>query len=99
MAGRDWFTQFMHRHQDLSIRAPQATSLARAIAFNRHIVAEFFDKLGYLMNKHKFPPELIFNFDECGNINKKNYNNRPNNNLTIFPPFPQGFKRFKIQVK
>lgn len=68
MAGRNWFTQFMHRHQGLSIRAPQATSLARATAFNRHSVSEFFDKLAYVMEKNKFPPDLIFNFDECGRL-------------------------------
>lgn len=79
MAGRDWFTHFMHRHKDLSIRAPQATSLARATTFNRHSVVEFFDKLAYLMDKHKVPPELIFNFDECGKINKNN------NNFDNFP--------------
>ena len=35
MAGADWLEGFMNRHQDLSIRSPQATSIGRAVGFNK----------------------------------------------------------------
>jgi len=56
-AGPHWFTAFIKRHQELSIRKPQHTSLARATAFNRTTVAEFFKKLFILL-----PTPKISNF-------------------------------------
>ncbi len=61
-AGPHWFTAFIKRHQELSIRKPQHTSLARATAFNRTTVAEFFKKLFILL-----PTPKISNF-LCGSI-------------------------------
>lgn len=43
-AGRDWYRGFLERQQTLSLRTPEPTSLARATAFNKHTVAEFFWK-------------------------------------------------------
>ena len=45
MAGVDWFNAFMKRHPELSIWKPQATSLARATAFNKTTVEEFLNNL------------------------------------------------------
>lgn len=64
-AGEKWYTDFMRRHEAvLSLRKPQATSLARATAFNRQNVGLFFDKYSEVMIKNEFPPERIYNIDE-----------------------------------
>lgn len=66
MAGEEWLTSFLKRHRTLSLRKPQATSLARTSAFNRTTVGRFFDKLQELMNTHRFDPSCIWNMDESG---------------------------------
>ena len=65
-AGEDWFSVFMKRQPSLSLRLPEATSLARMTAFNRHTVGVFFDKLEEVMKRHSFRPHQIFNLDETG---------------------------------
>lgn len=35
LAGEDWFSGFMARHPDLSIRAPQATSLSNKLQYHK----------------------------------------------------------------
>lgn len=66
MAGRDWYYGFMQRNAQLSVRQPEATSLARATAFNRHTVSAYFDILEAAYNKHKVTGAQIFNLDETG---------------------------------
>lgn len=43
IAGIDWVKGFMTRHEQLTLRKHENTSLSRATAFNKANVAEFFD--------------------------------------------------------
>ena len=65
IAGIDWFLSFKFKY-GLSVRKPEATSLARATAFNRHTVGKFFDQLGDLYDRYKFEMHDIYNLDETG---------------------------------
>lgn len=66
-AGKQWVQDFLTRHREkLSLRKPQATSIGRAMCFNRPIVEAFYNNLQKLFNKYKFSPDRIFNLDETG---------------------------------
>ena len=65
-AGKDWYYGFMRRHPALSLRTPEATSAARARAFNHVNVNAFFNLLTELIDKFKFTPGQIYNVDETG---------------------------------
>ena len=66
VAGKDWLQGFMSRHPELSLRQPEATSVARAHGFNRQSVNRVFDLLTALVEEHNFPPDKIYNVDETG---------------------------------
>ncbi|XP_071648084.1 uncharacterized protein [Temnothorax longispinosus] len=66
MAGEDWLTNFLKRHRTLSIRKPEATSLARDTSFSRTSQERFFALLKSVLDKYRFPIHCIWNMDETG---------------------------------
>lgn len=62
-AGKDWFYWFKGRHK-LAVRAPEP--LARATAFNRHNVDQFYNNLAAVMDRCEFSASDIWNLNETG---------------------------------
>lgn len=50
MAEYDWYKCFVKKHPELSLRKPEATSVARAMGFNKTVVGQFFLLLGGLLD-------------------------------------------------
>ena len=42
IAGKDWFTSFLKRNKDISLRKPQCLSKARAAGMSKEAVEDFF---------------------------------------------------------
>jgi hypothetical protein len=49
---------------DLSVRRPQATSVARVLSFTRKAASRLLELLKQLMEQHKFSRDRIYNCDE-----------------------------------
>ena len=64
-AGKDWWHGFKTRN-DLAIRRPEATSMARATAFNEPVVNQFYDNLNNVYEKYRFEGKDVYNLDETG---------------------------------
>src|SRR6218665_2540025 len=54
IAGADWFSGFLKRHTDISVRTPESTSIARATSFNQYNVKAFYQKLAQVLDRHQF---------------------------------------------
>lgn len=65
-AGEQWLQNFVRRNPQIRLRKPEATSIARAKAFNKTTVEHFFDNLNTVMKKYNFPKGMIYNVDETG---------------------------------
>lgn len=66
IASEDWFTNFMKRQPQLSIRCAQPTSMSRATSFNETNVNTFFNNLQNVIDKYKFEAKDMYNVDETG---------------------------------
>lgn len=64
LAGPDWLDGFRKRHPEISLRIPEATSVARAQGFNRVAVSRFFDILQDALENGQFSASRIYNVDE-----------------------------------
>lgn len=65
LAGHDWTRDFLKRN-NLSLRMPRKTSVARTMGFNREQLAQYFKNLQEALDTHKFPAHRIYNMDESG---------------------------------
>ncbi|KAH7974996.1 hypothetical protein HPB49_022577 [Dermacentor silvarum] len=66
VAGRGWFMGFIHRHPELSLRSPEATSLGGETSFNKNNVDAFLSNLEGIYDPYKQTPERIYNCDKTG---------------------------------
>ena len=66
-AGYKWLLCFLQRHPEISVRKPEATSMSRAIGFNRGQVDRFFSILKDKLNiNNSFAAHSIWNVDGSG---------------------------------
>lgn len=68
IAGKVWFSSFMRRHPDLSVRKAQGISRARTEGMNREEVKDYFDLLTSILTENELldKPNCIWNCDEIG---------------------------------
>ena len=64
-AGRKWLRCFIRRHPELAIRKPEATSMSRAVGFNRTQVGNFFGILRKQLVVG-YEKKNMWNVDESG---------------------------------
>ncbi|KAK3910370.1 ARS-binding protein 1 [Frankliniella fusca] len=74
IAGIEWFHGFQKRHPNISIRVPEACSIARAMAFNETNVNIFFNKLSEVRQRHAsfMDGSRVYNLDETNTSTVQN---------------------------
>lgn len=75
-AEKHFYYDFMQKHPDISLRAPESTSLMRAVGFNKPQVDMFYDNLEKLMTQYKFPPSTfitVMTLESAACINMKRF--------------------------
>ncbi|XP_065561220.1 uncharacterized protein LOC136027698 [Artemia franciscana] len=65
MTGLDWIHGFMDRNK-ISVRKPEATSIGRAMGYNKEEANRFYRNLEQAMDKCKFKDTNCWNVDETG---------------------------------
>lgn len=65
-AGWDWLKGFRDRNPNITLRAPEPTSAARAKAFNKPQVMKFFSLLEETVTANGIEAHRIYNMDESG---------------------------------
>ncbi|KAF2888958.1 hypothetical protein ILUMI_13998 [Ignelater luminosus] len=63
-ACKGWPQMFLLRHSEISLRKPEATTLARSAAFNKQNVSEFFSKYREVLKRNEYQPHQIWNIYE-----------------------------------
>lgn len=65
-AGEMFYSHFMSRNKNLSLRIAQNTNIHRKFGFTEENANTFYNKLESLYNQFHFPPNRIYNADETG---------------------------------
>lgn len=66
VAGWNWIKGFLRRNPSISLRKPELTSAARAQAFNKPRIKDFFKRLAEVLDSNDIRAENIWNVDESG---------------------------------
>ena len=69
MTGVGWLRGVICHNSQLSVRAPQAVSVSRAVGFNRTKLIQFFSIYKSLLEEHNFSASQLWNMDKTRTTN------------------------------
>ena len=64
IAGKEWLSGFLKHYPEISLRSPEARSLARASGFNCTQIETFFNLLTDIIDENNISAQNIYNVDE-----------------------------------